>query len=1529
MFGERQSVKSSSVENDGQRPSTPSRKCGRVPLQEVLPQCSAQRDIRSSSRVGSSLTPLLRGLHLEDGFLPVSTLVYEDVCRNIFVEEEEAVCTPWLRDRIPLAAPTAGSLSDTSSLPSGASEPAASEGPSSPRVNHGNLPRGTCDNAVRTIVTETREDPKLSVTAESVQQGTETAVTVAAVREAGCPPTPAAGVSLSNSGPGAEPFDDSNPGSEPLALHPPPHPAPTSPSGSVRARGDGEASPANEEGMRLGKRKRLCSAGEGEGLNVDEGGQCVQLTMGGEQAGVRSGDGAAWRLAETQENPAAILAVHTGAVSPPPCVSGPTDLQQPVFAVTPVEGRVPVQLGRAQVEEEGEGQVVEIEDDEERAEEEGEAQVETGPGRVLGESSVQTEVSEETGTVQTEVEKETGTVQTEVGEETGTVQTEVEKETGTVQTEVEKETGTVQTEVFEETGTVQTEVEKETGTVQTEVGEETGTVQTEVEKETGTVQTEVSEETGTVQTEVEKETGTVQTEVGEETGTVQTEVEKETGTVQTEVGEETGTVQTEVEKETGTVQTEVFEEPGTVQTEVEKETGTVQTEVFEEPGTVQTEVEQETGSVQTEVEQETGSVQTEVEQETGSVQTEVEQETVSVQTEVFEEPGTVQTEMEQETGSVQTEVFEETGSVQTEVEQETGSVQTEDVAEVQTEEAVDGAEEGTELGMSPLPPPASCALTCLIHPANAQTPADTWKLLAAQLGTRRVTCRDVSTGITPLGSHCVATCMTPVSLAEDSGRSTTDSAVLTDSLLWNFNLEKLQMVPRGELERRLETTLIITEVLSSQMSELSRSKGLHRCVGPADQREAFTQTSCTQAPQLEERYQQLYLEQAARLRELELGLQQCRQLHSTISTFQHQQNSLQKEVEDSLSAADSACEEMQRERERMMEQLQDARQLARESTRTLGAMAQATSEAREEAAAMKSQAAEAEWRRVNMHQELENSKGRLREAVGTVKQLTAEKQQLNSGLAALTKELVEVEQDRDRLMKENSCYFVELATAEAALKLSEATLAERQERLQASEERNKEIDSLQETVQSLRREKECAEGALTESRARILSLTQSLQSRNEELQDLSDVRAQAALISDNCEFLEQELKICREQLAETEGQLSEQMRILHSRNLQCEELRAQRDRLQSELDTVKIDAREMLMEMGEQMSQTTVNIMDMESQMEAASRTAETYLKIWQQDLFRMVGEDRAEPRTPALQSDQQAAAAEEEARSCPGPEHQGAPRCDLRSEQSAFAPIQPASTDTAGGEDTLLVRVTRARAALGRLLDLQSQAESALQRQVKALRLEIVDGREQQNVRSSQKQLEMHSLQDRVAELEAENRQLARDLQAHVKTKCDMEETLSNQKQTIVKFHEMLDSNLEEHTQYLAMEQEVVELRRQLQQLETETSTLRQEFAKLQTPGDAPGKGWLQEKVELQHQVRKLRGAYVQKDSDMQQLREKMIRHRTILEENNQKAEAEVAKLDQMIEHVRNTLHSVPEVVSSSAELKGLLLYLGDDLGA
>lgn len=643
---------------------------------------------------------------------------------------------------------------------------------------------------------------------------------------------------------------------------------------------------------------------------------------------------------------------------------------------------------------------------------------------------------------------------------------------------------------------------------------------------------------------------------------------------------------------------------------------------------------------------------------------------------------------------------------------------------------------------------------------------------------------------------------------------------------------------------------------------------------------------------------------------------------------------LLREVEDGLRAADGTCEQMQRERARMSQQLEDARQLARQSTRTLQATGRATSKALEEAAAMKEQVAEAEWKQANMQQELEHCTDRLREALAMGKQLSSEKLQLKSDLETMNQRLAGAEAEREKLMKDNGRYFVELATAEASRKLSEAALAESTERLQACEVQNKEmVDTLLENVQSLKedvnkllKEKGGLERAASEAQGRVLSLTRALQAKDVALQELSDIRAQAALISDNFEFMEQEVKMSREQLSETEGQLSEQIRCLHHRNLQCEELRTRCDRLRSELDIVKKDAREMLMEMGEQMNQAIVEIMEMDGQMQNATRSAETTLKIWQQDLPKTVAEVKAEPPVAAEQTSDQAAETGEMTQG--GNERKEAATSDIRSEQSAFAPIKPTGTDIAADmEDTLQQRVCRLHRALGKLLAVRTQAESVMKQQVQELQREISVGREQQEAKSNKKQLELHSLQSRVGELEAENRQLARELQAHAKTKCELEQALESQNETIFEFNKLLDSNLEEHSQFLAMKQQVTDMKRQLQQVETEASTYREEFAKLQGPGDSLGKDWLQEKVDLQQQVRKLRGAYLQKDGEIQQLKEKMFRHRAILEENNQKAEAEVRKLDNLIEHIRRTLHSIPEVVGSSAELKCLLQCLGDDL--
>ncbi|GCB69236.1 hypothetical protein scyTo_0001018, partial [Scyliorhinus torazame] len=278
-------------------------------------------------------------------------------------------------------------------------------------------------------------------------------------------------------------------------------------------------------------------------------------------------------------------------------------------------------------------------------------------------------------------------------------------------------------------------------------------------------------------------------------------------------------------------------------------------------------------------------------------------------------------------------------------------------------------------GAAPLLAPQPCALMCLVHTGSLQTPKDTWRLLAEAMGRDRVTYQDVGTAVTPVGTHCTSTCMTPVYLAETEvnttgsegvGSEMTDRAVLTDSLLWNFSREALEPVPREDLERRLETALLINEVLSSQLNDLSKSKGVGLRAGPADQRETFTQTDSSQTPEVEDRYCSLYLQHASRVRELELSLEQYRQLHSKIYTVQGQQNLLVEDVEECLASADEAYEEMKNQQARMLEQLKDARDLARQSTNQLQTITQATARALEEQTGMRNRADEAEWKTANV-----------------------------------------------------------------------------------------------------------------------------------------------------------------------------------------------------------------------------------------------------------------------------------------------------------------------------------------------------------------------------------------------------------------------------------------------------------------------------------------------------------------------------------------------------------------------------------
>ncbi|NXW64834.1 SPAG5 protein, partial [Eurystomus gularis] len=122
------------------------------------------------------------------------------------------------------------------------------------------------------------------------------------------------------------------------------------------------------------------------------------------------------------------------------------------------------------------------------------------------------------------------------------------------------------------------------------------------------------------------------------------------------------------------------------------------------------------------------------------------------------------------------------------------------------------------------------------------------------------------TSITPVPTTVTGTFMTPRDLRERSMNTSVgvppcakDSAAETDSLLWHCSREQLKSLPRAELEGRLESTLIIIEALSLQLRDWQESQRPLPGVGPAEQRDALTQTDITHPEGEEETYRNRYL----------------------------------------------------------------------------------------------------------------------------------------------------------------------------------------------------------------------------------------------------------------------------------------------------------------------------------------------------------------------------------------------------------------------------------------------------------------------------------------------------------------------------------------------------------------------------------------------------------------------------------------------------------------------------------------------
>ncbi|NXL91178.1 SPAG5 protein, partial [Alectura lathami] len=168
-----------------------------------------------------------------------------------------------------------------------------------------------------------------------------------------------------------------------------------------------------------------------------------------------------------------------------------------------------------------------------------------------------------------------------------------------------------------------------------------------------------------------------------------------------------------------------------------------------------------------------------------------------------------------------------------------------------------------DAGTSTTPMPTAAIGTSVtpVPTVSAGTSVTPVPTVSAGTSVTPVPTMSAGTSVTPVLTMAIGTAMTPREWSTTSVPAhAKDSAAETDSLLWHCPREQLRSLPRAELEGRLESTLIIIEALSLKLRGWQESQHLLPAVGPAEQRDAHTQTDVTRPQGEEQIYHSLYVE---------------------------------------------------------------------------------------------------------------------------------------------------------------------------------------------------------------------------------------------------------------------------------------------------------------------------------------------------------------------------------------------------------------------------------------------------------------------------------------------------------------------------------------------------------------------------------------------------------------------------------------------------------------------------------------------
>ncbi|XP_050976132.1 sperm-associated antigen 5 [Labeo rohita] len=676
--------------------------------------------------------------------------------------------------------------------------------------------------------------------------------------------------------------------------------------------------------------------------------------------------------------------------------------------------------------------------------------------------------------------------------------------------------------------------------------------------------------------------------------------------------------------------------------------------------------------------------------------------------------------------------------------------------------------------------------------------------------------------------------------------------------------------------------------------------------------------------------QQMRSYHAAQVAELEHTVGSHQELKSALKVAYPSLVELSKLYMESISAANDHLRKKHEDHTSLLAELRKAQELIRRINPVLHQLHQRTATAVENSKqhlAMRDRAME---ERDLMENELEHMRSSLQDASQQISDLNMQQTIMTSEMSVLREQLNQAEEERFQLQRRSTELSATVTSTLASYAFLEKTLASETSKLQQSmcdaQQATERANRLEEALETSRKQLEEYENALSHREGLIKELHAEAEIHRHQLGQLAQLQTDLSSAKEMTEFLQAENELAREQMEESERLLRCHLQGLRERNLECEDLklaleqlRLEKESLQEELDSTRDKARSMLLEQGEQMAQASNDVMLLNHRVCFLMSILKESLTSKESENIDKALPSHRHPSSSFVDSIMVAMTKtqEPEIESPEGSEEREEQQDGIGSETSAFTRIPP-TTHTEVKEEK--------RSRMLELLSDFSETISDLQLTLDQLRIQ--KDTEQQTLKQTicglqealQEESQRHKLE--VSEL----RQNVDRLQTQVDKDAAVLQQKAQDERNLRKLCSEMEENLEAAHKYRAenseLRREVADLRRLEQQAQVEAQVLREELNQTGVQSAASAKA-LDERIKLLREVEKLKANLMESEENRGKVLERAKRHQRVHAVNQSKLERELHLLDDMIETVRQTLSSIPDLVKSCPELQKLVELL------